>query len=107
MKYFQEADIAVTVCDREGRIIDMNNQSREVNLKPGQELIGCNVLDCHPEPARTMLEDMMHNERKHVYTIERNSSTRSPGTKTANTWDSWSYPWSSPSRWIIRSGVRR
>ena len=71
MKYFQEADIAVTVCDREGRIIDMNNQSREVNLKPGQELIGANVLDCHPEPARTMLEDMMRNERKHVYTIEK------------------------------------
>lgn len=52
MKYFQEADIAVTVCDREGRIIDMNNQSREVNLKPGQELIGCNVLATPSPPAR-------------------------------------------------------
>ena len=67
MKYFQEADIAVTVCDREGRIIDMNDQSRKINLKPGQELIGSNVLDCHPEPARTMLEGMMRNESKHVY----------------------------------------
>lgn len=72
MKYFQEADIAVTVCDKTGKIIDMNEQSREVNLRPGQELIGSNVLDCHPEPARAMLEDMMLNERKHVYTIEKN-----------------------------------
>lgn len=36
MKYFQEADIAVTVCDKTGKIIDMNEQSRQVNLKPGQ-----------------------------------------------------------------------
>lgn len=72
MKYFQEADIAVTVCDKTGKIIDMNEQSRQVNLKPGQELIGSNVLDCHPEPARSMLKEMMRQERKHVYTIEKN-----------------------------------
>ena len=38
--FFEEADVAVTICDREGRIIEMNEQSRQVNLKPGQSLIG-------------------------------------------------------------------
>ena len=57
--FFEEADVAVTICDREGRIIEMNEQSRQVNLKPGQSLIGKNVLDCHPEPARSLLADMM------------------------------------------------
>lgn len=72
IKYLNEADIAVTVCDREGRIIEMNEQSRQVNLKPGQELIGSNVLDCHPEPARSMLKEMMDKQIKNVYTIEKN-----------------------------------
>ena len=70
MKYFQEADIAVTVCDKTGKIIDMNEQSRQVNLKPGQELIGSNVLDCHPEPARSMLEDDASGAKARLYDRE-------------------------------------
>lgn len=71
--YFEEADIAVTICDKEGKIIEMNGQSREVNLKPGQDLIGKNVLDCHPEPARSLLKHLMTQEEKHVYTITKGS----------------------------------
>ncbi|MDN4753179.1 PAS domain-containing protein [Porphyromonadaceae bacterium W3.11] len=71
IKYFDEADVAITICDKDGKIIEMNKQSREVNLKPGQELIGQQVLDCHPEPARSMLKSMMDNQEKHVYTIDK------------------------------------
>lgn len=72
MNYFKEADIAVTVCDREGRIIEMNDKSRKTFLKPGrEELIGKNVLDCHPEPARSLLADMLRNPRTNAYTIEK------------------------------------
>jgi len=69
--FLKEADIAMTVCDREGRIIYMNNQSKEVNQKPGTDLMGKNILDCHPEPARSLLVRMMENGEKHVYTIEK------------------------------------
>lgn len=69
--YFDEADVAVTVCDRDGVILEMNEQSKSVNQKPGENLIGKNILDCHPEPARSLLERMMKNEEKHVYTIEK------------------------------------
>ena len=72
--YFEEADIAVTVCDRDGRIIEMNRQSREVNLPAGASpdaLIGKDVLDCHPEPARSLLLRLMQKEEKHVYTITK------------------------------------
>lgn len=73
MEYFKEVNLAVTICDREGRIIDMNDKSRRTFLKPGQEeLIGKNVLDCHPEPARSLLADMLQNPRTNVYTIEKN-----------------------------------
>ena len=77
IKYFDEADVAITICDKEGRIIEMNKQSCQVNLKPGEDsIIGKNVLDCHPEPARSMLLEMIQKELKHVYTIEKNGKKK-------------------------------
>lgn len=71
--YFKELNVAVTVCDKDGKIIDMNDKSRNTFLKPGrEELIGKNVLDCHPEPARTMLDEMLRNPQTNAYTIEKN-----------------------------------
>lgn len=73
MDYFKELNIAITVCDKEGKIIEMNDKSKKTFLKPGrEELIGANVLDCHPEPARSMLDGMLQNPHTHVYTIEKN-----------------------------------
>ena len=47
MDYFKEVNLAVTICDKEGKILEMNDKSRKTFLKPGQEdLIGKNVLDC-------------------------------------------------------------
>ena len=69
--YFEGADVAVTICGKDGTILDMNGKSRKTFLKPGQELIGQNVLDCHPKPARTMLADMLAHPRTNVYTVEK------------------------------------
>ena len=45
MDYFKEVNLAVTICDKEGKILEMNDKSRKTFLKPGQEdLIGKNVL---------------------------------------------------------------
>ena len=70
--YFEEVDVAVTVCAKDGTILDMNGKSRKTNLRPGQEsILGQNVLDSHPEPARSLLEDMLRNPRTNVYTVEK------------------------------------
>lgn len=70
--YFEEVDVAVTVCAKDGTILDMNGKSRKTNLRPGQEsILGQNVLDCHPEPARSLLENMLRNPRTNVYTVEK------------------------------------
>ena len=53
--YFEDADVAVTVCAKDGTILDMNQKSKKTFLGSGADIIGDNVLDCHPEPARTML----------------------------------------------------
>jgi len=64
---------AVTVCDTEGRILEMNQRSREVFAADGGDrLIGTNVLDCHPEPSRSKLRGMMADKRTNVYTIQKN-----------------------------------
>lgn len=73
MDYFKELNVAVTVCDRDGRIVDMNDKSKKTFLKSGgEDLIGKNVLDCHPGPARAMLDGMLKDPQTNVYTIEKN-----------------------------------
>lgn len=63
---------AVTVCDTRGRILAMNAKAREAFADyGGGALVGTNVLDCHPEPARTKLAAMMDERRTNVYTIKK------------------------------------
>lgn len=72
-KIFEELNVAITVCKADGEIIEMNRKSKTVNLKPGQEtLVGQNVLDCHPEPARTKLQGLLDTPSTNAYTIEKN-----------------------------------
>jgi transcriptional regulator with PAS, ATPase and Fis domain len=67
-----ELPVSVTVCDTEGRILEMNDKSREVFAADGgAALVGTNVLDCHPEPSRTKLAKMMAEQRTNVYTIQK------------------------------------
>ncbi len=64
---------AITVCDRKGTILEMNDQSAELfRSDGGKELIGKNVLDCHPEPSKTKLARMLETGERNVYTIEKN-----------------------------------
>ena len=70
--WWQEFPGSVTVCDRQGIILDMNEESARVFVNDGgRGLIGRNVLDCHPEPARTQLQKMLEAGEANVYTIEK------------------------------------
>ena len=64
---------AITVCEKDGTIIYMNAKSKKTFEKDGGErLIGSNVLDCHPEPARTKLINLLEQGKSNSYTIEKN-----------------------------------
>jgi transcriptional regulator with PAS, ATPase and Fis domain len=70
--WVQEFAAAVTVSDEKGKIIEMNAKAAQTFEKDGgAKLIGKNVLDCHPEPARTKLRTIMENRKPNVYTIEK------------------------------------
>ena len=60
----------MTVCDKDGKILEMNETAERV-LSHGKHIVGQNLLDCHPEPARSMLADMLENPRTNVYTVEK------------------------------------
>jgi transcriptional regulator with PAS, ATPase and Fis domain len=63
---------AATVCDARGKIIEMNARALETFAADGGEkLIGANVLECHPEPSRTKLRDILDGGKTNVYTIEK------------------------------------
>ena len=38
----------------------------------GRALIGKNILECHPEPARSKTQTLLLTRQKNVYTIEKN-----------------------------------
>ena len=64
---------AITVCDREGTVVYMNDESKKVFAKYAEGgLVGKSLLFCHPEPARTMLQNMMAEPISNTYTIEKN-----------------------------------
>ena len=64
---------AITVCAPDGIILEMNDRAAETFKEDGGlDLIGKNVFDCHPEPARSKLERLMKECQHNVYTIEKN-----------------------------------
>ena len=71
LEYFHNVPFSVTVCDKDGKILEMNETAERV-LSHGQHIIGQNLLDCHPEPARTKLMEMLKNHNLNAYTIEKN-----------------------------------
>ena len=58
--WIQEFPGAVTVCDSDGIILAMNDKSiRTFQDSGGAALIGSNLFDCHPEPSRTRLKELL------------------------------------------------
>lgn len=63
---------AVTVCDPAGMIIYMNSKACENWAKDGgQALLGKNLLDCHPQPSKDLLREMLLNQSSNCYSIEK------------------------------------
>lgn len=63
---------AITICDDRGTITSMNEAAATTfQADGGKDLIGKNVLDCHPEPSRTQLQGLLSAAGTNVYTIEK------------------------------------
>ena len=70
-------DGALTICDKEGIILFLNPISiKNFEKDGGANLIGTNLLDCHPEPSKSQLKSMLKNEGRQTYTSEKNGRKR-------------------------------
>lgn len=68
---------AITVCDEKAIITEMNDTSVKVfENDGGKSLIGTNLLDCHPEPSKSELIEIMEQKRINVYTIEKDGKKK-------------------------------
>lgn len=73
----EEFNGAVTVCNRQGLIVYMNRFSVQQFAKYGGEaLLGTNLLDCHPEPSKSKLKQMLEKPSENMYTTEKNGVKR-------------------------------
>lgn len=71
--WIKEFPGAITVCDAEGIILDMNDKAaKSFEASGGVKLIGTQLLACHPEPARTKVQQLLETRQANVYTIEKN-----------------------------------
>jgi len=59
----------IEVCDTNGILQEMNDRAEAD--ENGRQLIGSNILDCHPEPARTKLAQILESGQPNIYTIEK------------------------------------
>jgi len=63
---------AITVCDCDGIVVYMNDRSKKQFAKSGDDdLMGKSLIDCHPEPARSLLLKMLAKPIPNSYTIEK------------------------------------
>ena len=70
-KWADEVNYAVTICDKDCKIIYMNRKSRETFCKDGEELVGLNLMDCHPEHAQKIIRRLLTEGGTNVYTITK------------------------------------
>lgn len=77
MDWLKEINAAVTICDKQGIIVYMNEKSEQVfKSDGGKNLIGSNLFGCHPEPALTKLKEMLADGSSNVYSIEKDGNKK-------------------------------
>ncbi len=70
-------EAAITVCDRDGIIVEMNERSVQYWARQGgRDLYGRSLLDCHPEPSRSQIQDMLVHPRSNTYIIDKNGTRK-------------------------------
>ncbi|MGA3108718.1 MAG: diguanylate cyclase [Candidatus Bathyarchaeia archaeon] len=66
---------SIMVCDSAGIILELNKKAVESHRADGgKKLIGSNLMNCHPEPARSKLKQLMKKRQTNVYTVTKGRS---------------------------------
>jgi hypothetical protein len=75
--WLRELPFSLSVCDAAGTILYMNDRAGlSFAAQGGKARLGTDILDCHPEPARTKLRQIMEKRAQNVYTVEKKGARR-------------------------------
>jgi transcriptional regulator with PAS, ATPase and Fis domain len=68
-----ELSVAITVCDKDGTILEMNQKfAASFSKEGGYQLIGKNLFECHSQESVNKIHELITKEKTNVYTIEKN-----------------------------------
>ena len=71
----KEMNCAVTVCDKDGVILYMNDKAKETFAKHG-DLIGKSLIPCHNENSRAIIAKLLETGGTNAYTIQKNGQKK-------------------------------
>ncbi|GAB1406025.1 hypothetical protein MASR1M74_32080 [Lentimicrobium sp.] len=70
--WLETIPVAITVSDREGKIIEMNASSKQVfGNFGGNDLIGRHLHNCHQPASIVKMDEMLTSGSPNIYTIEK------------------------------------
>lgn len=67
----EQLNCAVTVCDKEGLVIYMNECARATFASSG-DMVGRNLMPCHNDRSRGIIARMLSTGESNSYTITKN-----------------------------------
>ncbi|MBO4402055.1 MAG: PAS domain-containing protein [Bacteroidales bacterium] len=65
--FFQTVKVSITVSDREGKLVYMNDASQAVF----GDKVGQNMMPCHQARSQEIIRQLLENGENHAYTIEK------------------------------------
>lgn len=71
----KEMNCAVTVCDKEGVILYMNDRAKETFARHG-DLMGKSLIPCHNENSRAIIAKLLETGGTNSYTISKNGQKK-------------------------------
>lgn len=70
IKWAEGLNCAVTVCDKEGIVLYMNDKARQTFAKSG-DMIGKSLIPCHSERSQAIIAKMLATGESNSYTIDK------------------------------------
>ena len=70
-EWAKEMNCAVTVCDKEGIILYMNDKAKETFASHG-DFIGKSLMPCHSERSKNIIANLLASGGTNAYTIHKN-----------------------------------
>jgi transcriptional regulator with PAS, ATPase and Fis domain len=76
-KWVREFPAAITVCDTDGIITEMNGKAADVFKDDGgYDMIGKNLFSCHTAASNDKIKQIMNEQKPNVYTIEKHGKKK-------------------------------